>query len=66
MISGYLLQREDGAYVARVDVNPTGGSYTRSLRYARVYATRDHAEADRCVENERIIQLEGELHGIER
>lgn len=63
MMSEYLVQRNDGAYVARVAVNPTGSSYTRSLKYARVYATREQAEGDRCGENERVVSVAGELVG---
>lgn len=61
----YVLQRtDDGAYVA-----PSGGAaaYTRLLQNARTFATREAAERDRCVENERVLSLEEAMrHGQAR
>ncbi len=45
----YILQRNhDGAFVSSADINPTGGSYTRVLQYAKVYRTREAALRDAC------------------
>ena len=54
----FVLIRTDGAYVA-----PAGrhNSYTRSLRGARLYPTREAAEADRCPGNERVASAHGQL-----
>lgn len=54
----YILKRTDGrgGYVA-----PPGSarSYVRDDFRARKYATREAAEADRCQENEIVIELPG-------
>ena len=50
----YVLVRDDGAYVARPG---SRSSYTLSLQAARVFATREAAEADRCPENELIVAV---------
>lgn len=54
---GYVIQRTDqgGGYVARPG---SRGSYTGKLQEARVYPTRQAAEADRCVENERVLSVD--------
>ena len=58
-MTGFVLRRiPDGAYVSRPDRNPTGGSYTSRPEYARVFPTREAAEAERCVENERIVSVD--------
>jgi hypothetical protein len=54
-MSGYVIVRiEDGAFVA-----PSGSasSYTRALQDARVFASREQAERERCG-NERVMRLE--------
>jgi len=58
----YVLIRTDqgGGYVARVG-NP--GSYTWKLEDARVFATREAAEAERCKGNEQVVPVEGLLRG---
>lgn len=51
----YILCRTNdrGGYVA-----PAGSkrSYVRNIAFARVFITREEAEAERCVENEVIIK----------
>lgn len=51
----FVIVREDGKYVA-----PPGRqhSYTSKLQHARVFASREAAERDRCPENERIVSLD--------
>lgn len=53
----YVLIREDGAYVA-----PSGSpsSYVRALQHARVFATRESAEREKCG-NERIVHTDDAL-----
>ena len=52
----YVIQRqEDGLYVAAY-AGHTGQSYTNHLQKAKVYATRDEANRDKCG-NETIIPL---------
>lgn len=50
----YVIVRDDGQYVA-----PPGQhhSYTDKLQHAHVYEDRARAEADRCVENERVVAV---------
>jgi hypothetical protein len=57
-MNGYLLQRTDGVWVSNPNLNPTGGSYTRSLQYAKIFPTREAAEGDRCIGNERVVPVE--------
>lgn len=60
----YVLKRSsDGAYVA-----PSGSpsSYTRALPHARIYPTREAADADRCPGNETIYAVAEELKGANR
>ena len=49
----YVLVRDDGAYVA-----PRGhrSAYAPCLQHARVFATREAAERERCG-NERIVAV---------
>lgn len=54
----YVLQRTDGAYVAR---SGSASSYTRVLQNARVYTTREAAEGDRCVDNESVRSVDSIL-----
>lgn len=51
---GYVLVREDGKFVT-----PPGShrSYTGKLQEARVFATREAAERERCVGNETCVPL---------
>lgn len=61
----YVLRRTDqgGGYVTKPGSGP---SYTHDLRQARKYPTRREAEADRCVENEVIEDLEHVLDKYRR
>lgn len=64
VIGGYVIKRRpDGAYVA-----PSGSksSYTRVLQNARVFATKEAAEGNRCPENEYVVPVEDELKGRDR
>ena len=57
----YVIQRvTDGAYVA-----PSGSpsSYVRALQAARVFGSREAAERELCVENERIVTVDSQLAG---
>lgn len=56
----YLLQRIDGAYVARPGL---AGSYTRRLELAWRFTTRELADKHRCPENERITTVDEVLGG---
>jgi hypothetical protein len=49
----YVLQRVDGAYVARPG---SARSYTKNLEDARGYDTEEAARADKC-DNETVINL---------
>ena len=54
----WVLKRTDqgGGYVA--DIRKSfGGSYTRSLDRARLYPTKEAAEADRCPGNEVAVDI---------
>lgn len=57
-VKGYVIQRigKGNGFVA-----PTGSerSYVRDVRRARIFATVEDAEANRCPENERIMSLAG-------
>lgn len=55
-----IVRIEDGKYVS-----PSGAehSYTRSLEDARKYHTCKEAEADLCVENERVRDVMDILAG---
>ena len=55
----YLLQRTDGLYVAK---RGAPHSYTRKMEQAEVFPTRDAAERNRCVENERIVAVSELIH----
>ena len=60
-MSGYIIKRTDqgGGWVT----NPgSKSSYTRSLQKARVYPTREEADADRCPENEVVESVESAFH----
>jgi hypothetical protein len=59
-----IVRNKDGAYCAYVGVNPTGGSYTHSLKYAKVFSTREAATNDLCVESEHIESLDDQLLGM--
>ena len=54
----YVLVRNDGKYVARPG---SARSYTGRLEEARTFSTSDKANADRCVENERVVPLDSLL-----
>jgi len=53
---GFVLQRTDqgGGYVAPPD---SAKSYVQDVLEARVFKTREEADADRCVENEVIMEV---------
>lgn len=51
----YVIVRNDGMYVADMRLSSNGASYTDKLQHAKVYATREAAERDRCG-NETIIE----------
>mgnify|MGYP001576708874 CR=1 FL=1 len=53
----YIILRTDrgGAYVSR---QGSTHSYTTRLQYARTFATREEAEANRCPDNEMVLRLE--------
>lgn len=50
----YVLVRDNGDYVT-----PKGSkhSYTRNMEEAQCFSTREAAELDRCVDNERIVPV---------
>jgi len=50
----YIIQRNDGRYVARAGQEH---SYTAKLQEARVFTTRMEAEKDVCFENERVLPV---------
>jgi hypothetical protein len=57
-MDGFVLKRvEDGDYVA-----PAGNeySYVSDIRDARIFASREHAENERC-ENERVVTVASQL-----
>ena len=58
----YVLNRTDQG---RGYVTPAGspGSYTAKLQDARLFPTREAAEAERCVENEIVVSAHTELRG---
>jgi hypothetical protein len=53
--SMYVIQRNDGAFVA-----PSGSrsSYVRNLQDARTFSTKESAERELCPENERIASVD--------
>ena len=53
----YVIQREDGRFVTRPG---SRHSYTAYLQNARVWSTREAAEAERC-ENESVLSIESVL-----
>lgn len=53
----YVIIRTGNVYVADMNKSTTGGSYTNKLQYAKVFATREEAERDRCPGNERVVDL---------
>ncbi len=56
---GWILRRTDGAYVSRSGLR----SYTRVLDQARIFQTREQADRERCVKNERAVRVEECLRG---
>ena len=58
---GFLIKRTDqgGGYVARPG---QFSSYTKDIKAARIFKTKEEAEKERCVGNEVIIPFEGEFH----
>lgn len=57
-MSFVIVRSKDGAYVADMRRSPNGASYTHQLQNARRFCRRDLAEADRCQENEYIVDIE--------
>jgi hypothetical protein len=58
---GYVLQRmRDGAYVARPG---SASSYTSWVERARIFPTREAAEREACVENERVVSVDEIFRG---
>lgn len=53
----FVIRRTDGAYVSDPNRNRTGKSYTTRLQDAKVFRTREAAEADRCPGNEYVESL---------
>lgn len=53
----YVIKRTDhgGGYVSKPG---SAKSYTRDARNMRKYPTREAADADRCVENEIVVDFE--------
>lgn len=61
----YVIKRTDqgGGYLAAPG---SAHSYTKNLERARIFATRDAAERERCPENEVVKALESCLTGKDR
>ncbi len=57
----YVIKRTDqgGGYVTRAG---SSGSYTKNLEHAQKYDTREEADANRCPENEVVIDVYDLLH----
>lgn len=51
-----IIRDSDGWYVADVSRNPTGGSYTNRLQYAKRFPSRTAAQLETCG-NERVVPL---------
>lgn len=54
-VYGYVMVRNDGKYVAAPG---SEHSYTDKLEKARRFDSRDAAEKERCVENERVQSID--------
>ena len=52
----YILKRTDqgGGYVS---VSGSKSSYTHNLERAQIFRTKEHAEANRCPENEMVLNV---------
>ena len=59
-MSGYLIVRDDGAYVADMRLSPTGSSYTNNLKVARIFKDYGTAKAQ-CCGNEYVATVESQL-----
>jgi len=61
----FVLKRvsKGSGYVAR---SGHKSSYARNLRYAQKFATRELAEASRCVESEVVVDLDRLLIDLEQ
>ena len=55
---GYVIVRDDGCFVADMRKSRTGGSYTSSLQYAKVYDTAETADCNRCPGNEYVRSID--------
>lgn len=57
----FVLQRTDqgGGFVAQ---DGSGQTYTHSIRLAKKYSTREAADADRCPDNEVVVDVLELLH----
>lgn len=60
--SGYVIERVDqgGGYVSKPG---SASTWTKKLQDARIWPTREAAQRELCVENERIVPLSSLLHG---
>ena len=57
----YVIKK-GGIYVAMDGIHRrTDGSYTRNIKYAKVFATHEGAEAEMCPENECVVCLNSDL-----
>lgn len=54
-VAVFVIQREDGKYVA---LPGSINSYTRYLQHARTFPTREAAEAEVCPGNERVLSIQ--------
>lgn len=53
-----LIRVADGKYVARTGYTET---YTRQLEHAQTFHTQEKADAARCRDNERVVDLKSIL-----
>ena len=52
----FIVKKTNGQYVSDPNTNPNGSSYSRNLRLAKVYNTKQEADSD-CCGNERVEAL---------
>ena len=53
----YVIKRSDGAFVADMRKSATGSSYTNKLQFAKVFATAEDADRNRCPGNEYVVNV---------
>lgn len=63
IMTGYVIRRTDGKFVS---MPGSQHSYTKSIRQARIFNTREQADGDRCVDNEYVVSVEECLAGRRR